>query len=92
MVKAGWAIEYRQYSDGRNDREEAEAKAAKRGLWQVSFIERRNGETAAIVRQRARHVRSTEGCAIKGNISGSNRIYTRLGSRITQDADQREGR
>lgn len=39
MVKAGWSIVFRRYSDGRYDREEAEAKAAKAGLWAGSFIE-----------------------------------------------------
>lgn len=76
MVKAGWAIEYRQYSDGRYDREEAEAQAARRGLWEGSFIEPskwRNGGD----RVESERVASGQpaGCEIKGNISGSNRIY-----------------
>lgn len=76
MVKAGWAIEYRQYSDGRYDGQEAEAKAAKRGLWAGQFIEPskwRNGGD----RLQGERVASgqPQGCAIKGNVSGANRIY-----------------
>ncbi|WP_279483562.1 thermonuclease family protein [Aureimonas sp. SK2] len=75
MVKAGWSIVFRRYSDGRYDREEAEAKAAKAGLWAGSFIEPaqwRDGE-----RLRSEQVASGQpaDCPIKGNVSGENRIY-----------------
>jgi endonuclease YncB( thermonuclease family) len=39
MVRRGWAVEYKKYSDGRYARDEAEAKAAKRGLWVGRFDE-----------------------------------------------------
>lgn len=37
MVRLGWAVDYVQYSGGRYAREQAEAKAAKRGIWVGSF-------------------------------------------------------
>lgn len=39
MVLRGWAVEYKRYSDGRYAKVEAEAKAAKRGLWAGRFEE-----------------------------------------------------
>jgi endonuclease YncB( thermonuclease family) len=39
LVRQGWAIEYRKYSDGRYVDEEAEARRAKRGLWSGTFVE-----------------------------------------------------
>jgi endonuclease YncB( thermonuclease family) len=39
MVRSGWAVEYKKYSDGRYAQDEAEAKAAKRGLWVGRFDE-----------------------------------------------------
>jgi endonuclease YncB( thermonuclease family) len=39
MVRRGWAVEYKKYSDGRYAQDEAEAKAAKRGLWVRRFDE-----------------------------------------------------
>ncbi|WP_427023044.1 thermonuclease family protein [Aureimonas ureilytica] len=76
MVKAGWAIEYKQYSDGRYDQEEAEAKAAKRGIWAGTFIEPSKWRNQG---QRLESERVAEGqskdCDIKGNISGSGKIY-----------------
>lgn len=50
MVKAGWAVVYRQYSDGRYDQEETEAKAAHAGMWQGQFVmpwDWRRGQRAA---------------------------------------------
>ena len=75
MVRAGWAVEYREYSDGRYDREEAEAKAAKRGIWQGRFVvpsKWRRGD-----RLETERVADGQpaGCLIKGNISGNGRIY-----------------
>ncbi|WP_244498043.1 thermonuclease family protein [Aureimonas sp. AU40] len=76
MVKAGWAIEYKQYSDGRYSQEEAEAKAAKRGIWAGQFIEPSKWRNQG---QRLESERVAEGqpkgCDIKGNISGSGKIY-----------------
>ena len=39
MVRRGWAIEFKRYSDGRYSAAEAEAKAAKAGLWAGTFDE-----------------------------------------------------
>lgn len=76
MVKAGWAIEYEQYSDGRYDQEQAEAKAAKRGIWAGKFIEPSKWRNQG---QRLESERVAEGqpkgCNIKGNISSGGRIY-----------------
>ena len=38
MVRSGWALAYRHYSEAYVG-QEAEAKAAGRGLWQGRFIE-----------------------------------------------------
>jgi len=38
LIRQGWAVEYRQYSDGRYSDEEAEARLAKRGLWAGTFV------------------------------------------------------
>lgn len=97
MVKGGWAVEYRQYSDGRYDQEEAEAKANKRGLWAGTFVlpsswrrgERLPDETSgrtetASAAPRAQPETADRGgniCRIKGNISGSGRIYHSPGQR-----------
>ncbi len=75
MVRAGWAVEYKRYSDGRYTAEENEAKAARRGLWQGRFIEPakwRKGERLAS--ERAASGQPAD-CPIKGNISSSGRIY-----------------
>lgn len=37
MVQAGWAMEYTRYSDGRYHEFEAEARAARRGMWATDF-------------------------------------------------------
>ena len=37
MVREGWAVDYTRYSHGRYAAEEAEARAAKRGIWRGSF-------------------------------------------------------
>src|SRR5262249_19636035 len=37
MVRAGWALDVARYSGGRYAAAEAEARAAKRGIWEGSF-------------------------------------------------------
>lgn len=37
LVRRGWAVEYKRYSDGRYAGVESEARAAKRGLWAGRF-------------------------------------------------------
>jgi endonuclease YncB( thermonuclease family) len=39
MVRHGWATEYREYSQGLYDDDEAAARAAKRGIWRGEFEE-----------------------------------------------------
>jgi endonuclease YncB( thermonuclease family) len=46
MVRSGWAINYKRYSDGRYDDQEEAARADKIGIWQGTF------EAPEIVRRR----------------------------------------
>ncbi|WP_082537306.1 MULTISPECIES: thermonuclease family protein [unclassified Aureimonas] len=81
LVRAGWAVEYKQYSDGRYSDEEAAAKRAKAGMWTGTFVppaEWRRGERLASEEQPAK---GPSGCQIKGNISKSGKIYHLPGSR-----------
>jgi endonuclease YncB( thermonuclease family) len=80
LIRQGWALEYKQYSDGRYTNEEAEARKAKRGLWAGKFVEPwdwRRGERLPSETSTG----SDRKCAIKGNISGSGKIYHLPGSR-----------
>ena len=75
MVRLGWALEYPQYSDGRYGDAEAEARTANRGLWSGTFVEPwawRRGD-----RLKAEKVGDgkSDGCDIKGNISGNGHIF-----------------
>jgi endonuclease YncB( thermonuclease family) len=79
LVRQGWAVEYIQYSDGRYSGEEAEARGAKRGLWAGTFVKPwdwRRGETLPSDASTG----SDRKCAIKGNVSGPERIYHLPGS------------
>lgn len=81
MVASGWALEYDDYSDGRYADAEADAKAARRGIWQGRFVEPskwRKGERLATETPVAN---GPGKCQIKGNISGSGKIYHLPGSR-----------
>ena len=71
MVRAGWAVEYRQFSRGAYGAVEAEARNARRGLWAGRFeppdhwrAEARAEPPALIAPGR---------CAIKGNINAKGR-------------------
>ncbi len=75
MVRAGWAVEYDQYSDGRYDQEEAAARSAKRGMWQGTFVEPSKWRRGDRLQTERVADGQPAGCAIKGNISGSGRIY-----------------
>jgi endonuclease YncB( thermonuclease family) len=85
MVRQGWALEYRQYSDGRYSDEEAEARRAKRGLMAGTFVEpwewRRGKRLASEASTGQASAEADRKCAIKGNISSSGRIYHMPGSR-----------
>ena len=79
LIRQGWAVEYTQYSDGRYSGEEAEARRAKRGLWAGTFVKPwdwRRGERLS----NEASTGSDRKCAIKGNISGPERIYHLPGS------------
>ena len=76
MVRAGWAVDYVQFSRGGYASAEAEARRGRRGLWAGRF------ETPSTWRSEARLARPApaappqSGCIIKGNISAKGRrIY-----------------
>ena len=76
MVRAGWAVDYVQFSRGGYASAEAEARRGRRGLWAGRF------ETPSTWRSEARQARPAPaappqaGSSIKGNISAKGRrIY-----------------
>lgn len=75
MVRAGWAVEYDEYSDGRYDQEEANARSAKRGIWQGTFVEPSKWRRGDRLQTERVADGQPKGCAIKGNISSNGRIY-----------------
>jgi endonuclease YncB( thermonuclease family) len=80
LIRQGWAVEYKQYSDGRYAQEESEARKAKRGLWAGKFVlpwEWRQGERLASEASTGADRKR----AIKGNISSSGKIYHVPGSK-----------
>lgn len=85
LVRAGWAIDYREYSRGAYAAPEREARAAKRGLWAGHFEEpaawRRNERTASASTAPARDLApKRSGCSIKGtSASKGSGSTTRLG-------------
>lgn len=82
MVRAGWAVDYAQFSRGAYAAAEGEARRARRGLWAGRF------ETPSAWRAEERQARpapatsSQAGCTIKGNINAKGRrIYHVPGQR-----------
>ncbi|OYX33545.1 MAG: hypothetical protein B7Y99_07225 [Caulobacterales bacterium 32-69-10] len=73
MVRAGWAVDYAQFSRGAYASAEAEARRARRGLWAGRF------ETPSTWRDAERQARPAlaappqAGCVIKGNINAKGR-------------------
>lgn len=73
LVRAGWAVDYAQFSRGAYARTEAEARQARRGLWAGRF------ETPSLWRADARQAQPgpaappASGCVIKGNINARGR-------------------
>lgn len=73
MVRAGWAVDYRQFSRGAYASAEAEARRARRGLWAGRF------EAPSSWRADDRQARPEPaappqaGCVIKGNINAQGR-------------------
>ena len=72
MVSAGWAVEYRQYSGGAYAATEAEARAAKRGLWAGTF-EKPDQWRAKARAERPPPPGPPGACAINGNINPKGR-------------------
>ncbi len=81
MVRAGWAVEYRQFSRGAYAAAEVEARTAKRGLWAGTF------EAPDLWRAATRPPRPAVplppgACVLKGNINAKgNRIFHAPGQR-----------
>jgi len=72
LVSEGWALAYRQYSRDYVSAEE-NAKKLSLGMWRGKFVEPwkwRRGE-----RLEATKAQDPNDCVIKGNISGSGKIY-----------------
>lgn len=73
MVRAGWPVDYVQFSRGAYAAAETEARRARRGLWGGRF------ETPSTWRADARQARpapaapTQSGCVIKGNINAKGR-------------------
>lgn len=73
MIRAGWAVDYLQFSRGAYAAAETEARRARRGLWGGRF------ETPSTWRADARQARpgpgvpAQAGCVIKGNITAKGR-------------------
>ena len=96
MVREGWAVAYRRYSQD-FVADEAAARAAKRGIWRSAFIvpwewraQRRAGGGAPVPRPVSSAATSSQpqrrGCDIKGNInSKGERIYHVPGGRFYAD-------
>jgi endonuclease YncB( thermonuclease family) len=72
MVRAGWAVEYRQFSRGAYTAAETEARSAKRGLWAGRFEEPDHWRADAR-RERPTPPSPPGACAIKGNINAKGR-------------------
>lgn len=71
MVRAGWAIDYRQFSRGAYAVAEGDARAAKRGLWAGRFEAPDRWRAEERTQQPSQS--AAGGCAIKGNISANGR-------------------
>lgn len=72
MVRSGWAVEYRQFSGGSYAQAEAEARAARRGLWAGRF----QAPSEWRAEQRAPKAAAPQPpgqCIIKGNINAKGR-------------------
>ncbi|KAA0970874.1 thermonuclease family protein [Aureimonas fodinaquatilis] len=81
MVRAGWAVHYERYSDGRYGRAQNDGRENKRGMWSGNFLlpeEWRRGER---LQSEPTAGNGLGDCQIKGNISKSGKIYHLPGSR-----------
>ena len=81
QVQSGAAIAYLRYTD-RYARHEAKAKAASAGLWSGQMLSPQAFRQATQPASQAPSSQAVPtGCAIKGNISGANRIFHSPGQR-----------
>lgn len=84
LVRGGMALAYLDYSRDYLPEQEA-ARAARAGLWRGSF-------EAPWDWRAARREGAPEGCAIKGNVSDSGRVYHEPGGRSYEGTRIDEGR
>lgn len=73
LVRAGLAVDFRQFSRGAYARVEAEAREARRGLWAGRFETPSSWRADARQAQPAPAGPPTSGCVIKGNINAKGR-------------------
>lgn len=71
MVRAGWAVEYRQFSQGAYAAAERDARTAKRGLWAGTFEPPDHWRADA--REQRPAPASLGACILKGNINAKGR-------------------
>ena len=73
MVRAGWAVDYGQFSRGAYASVEGEARQARRGLWAGRFETPSRWRADARQAQPAAAAPSSSACVIKGNINAKGR-------------------
>ena len=82
MVRQGWAVEYRQYSDGRYALVEREAAGRRVGIHAGTFTRPSAWRSGAATSEVAASYQQAGDCRIKGNInSEGERIYHMPGMR-----------
>jgi len=82
MVRQGWAVEYRQYSDGRYAQDEREAAARRVGVHAGTFVRPSEWRSGAASSEVAASYQQAGDCRIKGNINAEGeRIYHAPGMR-----------
>ena len=80
LARQGWGRDYTRYSRGAYALQERQAREARRGIWHGEHVapwEWRRGARLQVEQA----VAPAGDCRIKGNISGSGRIYHLPGSR-----------
>lgn len=73
MVRAGWAVNYVQFSSGAYATAEAEARRDRRGLWAGRFAAPSTWRAEARQARPAPAAPPQSGCVIKGNINAKGR-------------------
>lgn len=72
MVRTGWAVDYRQFSQGAYTAAEREARSAKRGLW-AGTLEPPDHWRADARAERSAPLSAPWACMLKGNINSKGR-------------------